>query len=270
MKNIPKNKVIVAEPIYKEIKRLQNIGYGTRAIAKEVGLTRTIVKRIFQELGLKNSKNVSRISFIYERKCPNCLLIKPVDNFYSSFNKNGTIYYHNICKVCNTILCNERRKNNLVNYYNREKEYRKNNQERINKNYNKYTAKRKINDPAFKLRRDMSSWIANILNDRGFCKKTSAFKNIGYTIDELISHIEKQFEPWMTWENRGRYNSKLWNNNDPSTWTWQLDHIIPHSQFNYKNVDDKEYKICWALNNLRPLSAKQNILDGVNRTRHKK
>jgi hypothetical protein len=33
-------------------------------------------------------------------------------------------------------------------------------------------------------------------------------------------------------------------------------------------MDDEEFKKCWSLDNLRPLSAKQNILDGTSRKRH--
>jgi hypothetical protein len=35
-------------------------------------------------------------------------------------------------------------------------------------------------------------------------------------------------------------------------------------------MDDENFKKCWALENLRPYSAKQNIIDGVTRVRHKK
>jgi len=34
-------------------------------------------------------------------------------------------------------------------------------------------------------------------------------------------------------------------------------------------MSEPNFQKCWALNNLRPLSAKQNILDGTQRIRHK-
>jgi hypothetical protein len=58
---------------------------------------------------------------------------------------------------------------------------------------------------------------------------------------------------------------KTWNDNDLTTWTWQIDHVIPHSKFNYISMEDREFQDCWVLNNLRPYSAKQNILDGNRR-----
>lgn len=34
-------------------------------------------------------------------------------------------------------------------------------------------------------------------------------------------------------------------------------------------VEDENLKKCWDLNNLRPLNSKQNLIDGVRKTRHK-
>lgn len=89
-----------------------------------------------------------------------------------------------------------------------------------------------------------------------------------YTLQDLKSHIEKQFEPWMNWNNQGKYDAKTWDDNDQSTWAWQLDHIIPNATFTYSSTNDESFKKCWSLDNLRPLSAKQNWLDGVSRKRH--
>jgi len=64
------------------------------------------------------------------------------------------------------------------------------------------------------------------------------------------------------------YNANTWDDSDSSTWTWQIDHIIPQSTFAYSSMEDEAFKKCWSLDNLRPLSAKQNYLDGVRRVRH--
>ncbi len=87
-------------------------------------------------------------------------------------------------------------------------------------------------------------------------------------MSELKIHLENQFEPWMNWNNYGSYISSKWNDNDQLTWTWQIDHIIPQSILQYSSVNDDTFKKCWSLDNLRPLSSKQNILDGLTRIRH--
>jgi hypothetical protein len=59
----------------------------------------------------------------------------------------------------------------------------------------------------------------------------------------------------MTWENRGIYKANEWDDNNKSTWKWQLDHIIPQSDLPYTSMDDENFKKCWSLDNLRALSS---------------
>jgi hypothetical protein len=89
-------------------------------------------------------------------------------------------------------------------------------------------------------------------------------------MQELKEHLEKQFEPWMNWNNYGIYKKSQWNNDNMTTWTWQIDHIIPHSDLSYISMEDENFQRVWSLDNLRPLSAKQNNLDGVLRVRHRR
>jgi hypothetical protein len=137
-----------------------------------------------------------------------------------------------------------------------------------NRYMRKYIKERKAKDPSFKLRMNVSAAVFKAINGNGGTKKGSSIAHLPYPISELRTHIEKQFEPWMTWNNYGKYDPKTWNDNDSSTWTWQLDHIIPHSKFNYTSLTDDSYKQAWALSNLRPYSAKLNWYDGIMRTRH--
>lgn len=88
-------------------------------------------------------------------------------------------------------------------------------------------------------------------------------------MEQLKRHLESQFEFWMTWQNNGMYNPDNWDDNDPRTWTWQIDHIVPQCNFYYISMEDEQFQKCWALENLRPLSAKQNILNGAKIAHHK-
>ena len=90
----------------------------------------------------------------------------------------------------------------------------------------------------------------------------SVLNYLPYSINELKEHLEKNFESWMNWSNWGKYNPATWDDNDRSTWTWQLDHIIPQAHLPYSNMNEENFQKCWSLNNLRPLSAKKNIIDG--------
>lgn len=129
------------------------------------------------------------------------------------------------------------------------KEWINNNREKYNKNHREYQKNKLLNDPFYKLKRNVSKAISAGLKKRLLSKNgKSTFTFLPYTVDELKEHLEKQFEPWMNWNNWGSGKGK-----------WNIDHRIPHSFFNYKSVNDKEFQKCWALKNLRPLDAIENI-----------
>jgi hypothetical protein len=185
---------------------------------------------------------------------------------YELKNQDKIKAYKNQYYVDNIDYFKQYKKDNAD--YNKEyiKIYRQINRADLNEYKREYEKDKWDNDPEYKLRKIMSGSIYSALQKEGSSKNGySCFDYLGYTLEELKEHIEKQFEPWMTWENQGKYNPKTWDDNDLSTWTWNLDHIIPQSKFNYKSMDDKEFRKCWALDNLRPYSAKQNVIEKDNR-----
>lgn len=104
-----------------------------------------------------------------------------------------------------------------------------------------------------RIRHNMSVILYIRLKKRKLSKMGhSTFNILGYTLEDLVKHIESQFEPWMTWENNGIYN--------PGKKTWQIDHIIPDSYFQYESIHDDGFLKSWALSNLRPLEAFENII----------
>lgn len=78
-------------------------------------------------------------------------------------------------------------------------------------------------------------------------------KYCDYTKEDLIAHIESNFLPWMNWSNNGRPDKQ-------NMQTWQLDHIVPRSKFNYSSMSDPDFISCWSLNNLRPIEAVMNLI----------
>jgi 5-methylcytosine-specific restriction endonuclease McrA len=75
------------------------------------------------------------------------------------------------------------------------------------------------------------------------------FRILGYSVAELMLHLERKFEEGMCWENYGRNG-------------WHIDHIIPLSAFNFHSVEHADFKRAWALSNLQPLWASENISKG--------
>lgn len=69
---------------------------------------------------------------------------------------------------------------------------------------------------------------------------------LGYTVEDLIHHLESQFRDGMNWQNYG-------------TKGWHIDHIKPISWFTFKSVHDKQLKECWSLENLQPKWSQENL-----------
>jgi hypothetical protein len=161
------------------------------------------------------------------------------------------------------------RQENRKHLRKKEKEWRLANPEK-HKEIVRRKAQRQRQKPSSKIKAHVSRQINFALSRVGNSKQgNSVLQFLPYTISDLKDHLEGQFEPWMTWNNYGTYKEINWVDNDKSTWTWQIDHITPQSYFSYSSMKDDDFQRCWALDNLRPYSSKQNLLDGSNRTRHK-
>lgn len=226
-----------------------------------------------------------------DKECNICHKTYDISLFPFFIRKTGSIYILNQCISCHKkykknyyiINSNKYSENNKKNYiknkikldkYGKEyrssnkeknnlyqKEYREKNKEKLNTYKANYIKNRLNNDPLFKIRRNVSRLVSSYLKRYGFRKnKSSILDHIGYTIDDLKKHLEKQFEPWMSWNNWGVYDKNSWIKDDPSTWTWQIDHIIPQTMLPYEAVTDDNFKKCWKLENLRPISAKVNLV----------
>jgi hypothetical protein len=63
-----------------------------------------------------------------------------------------------------------------------------------------------------------------------------------------MSHLEALFTEGMTWDNYGE---------------WHVDHKIPMSSFQFETTDDREFKLCWCLDNLQPLWGPDNLSKGT-------
>jgi hypothetical protein len=159
--------------------------------------------------------------------------------------------------------------NNRIKLLNDSKKYYLYNKEKIKNYHNIYFKRKRKDNLSFKIKTCISANIYFYLKNKNSLKNGKpVLKYLNYSIEELKFHLQSQFEPWMNWSNYGKYNSKTWKDDDESTWTWQIDHIIPHSTFNYSSMEDEEFKRCWSLNNLRPYNSKLNFEEGVRRTRH--
>ena len=121
---------------------------------------------------------------------------------------------------------------------------------------------RRKNNIEIRLRSNFSARINIALKKNNSSKLNESISNfVPYSFQELKLHLESLFDYWMNWDNYGKYIAKTWNDNDSSTWIWNIDHIIPQSDLPFSDMKEENFKKCWALENLRPYSAKLNNKD---------
>jgi len=238
----------------------------------------------------KKKSDSAKLGWLKRRKITNN------NGYYREKNKEKIVakkkeYYEN-----NKAEILKRRKvyyeNNKIKSLQQQKGYRKNNKDKIRDINIKYVAKNKEiillkqqeyyknnkailldkkkircvfkykNDISYKLRQLISCSINQQLKKSSISKSCKSISSIlKYSINDFKAHIESLFEPWMNWNNHGQYRANEWDNNNNKTWVWQIDHITPQSCFKIKSINCEELQKCWALNNLRPYSAKQNNID---------
>lgn len=129
------------------------------------------------------------------------------------------------------------------------KEWARNNKERLRENRRvsaKKSYEKNKQKPGFRISQSISSGIRQAI------KASKANRHwetlVGYTLSELMTHLERLFTPKMNWDNYGSY--------------WHIDHIKPQSWFLYESAESEAFKACWSLSNLQPLEASKNQVKG--------
>jgi len=242
-----------------QITKLFNGGFGERRIAKILNVGRGRISCAFKKLGLMALSRPGKIGkdkvdYSDGKYCRICGETKSIEMFREHISPKRK-WRDALCVICEPI--NSKKINAQEHIKEKRRQYRICNKQEINKK----TREKSKKDPNFKLRKRLSSEIWKALQKTDSSKEGhSILEYLPFSIQELKDHLETQFESWMTWENWGACNK--------SKKTWQIDHIIPHSEFNYISMENKEFKECWNLNNLRPLESFKNASDGGTRARH--
>ena len=93
------------------------------------------------------------------------------------------------------------------------------------------------------VRNRMSRRMRHALAGRNLSKEWQhIFSIVGYSVEQLMAHLESKFQSDMTWDNIGQ---------------WHIDHKIPCASYNLEN--ENEQKQCFNYRNLQPLWAIDNI-----------
>jgi len=131
----------------------------------------------------------------------------------------------------------------------RERSQAKRNTEAGRAYFNEWHRERLKKDPAFSVSAHVRKLMHRALGKGKAGKSWREF--VPYTLDELMRHLERQFLPGMSWDNRS---------------DWHIDHITPLASFEFASPEDEAFKAAWALTNLRPFWALDNIRKNATRT----
>ena len=181
------------------------------------------------------------------KRCYRCKETKPLSAFCKNRAKKDG--HADECRLCRKEDKRKRKENNPE----REKEIRKEYDKKYYQNnkdlyrvWVRNQKRRERQDPAFRLMENVSKRVWMILKRQGSSKKgESVMKYLPWTKEELEQHLVSQFTEGMTLDNYGE---------------WHIDHIIPQSKLLYDSMDHPNFQKCWALENLQPLWAIDNIL----------
>lgn len=99
----------------------------------------------------------------------------------------------------------------------------------------------------FTLRVRLSSLLRASLKSNAKSNKMESL--LGYSVQVLRAHLEGGFKDGMTWD--AFLSGKI-----------HIDHIRPVSSFNITSDCCDDFKACWALSNLQPLWAFENLSKG--------
>jgi len=217
-------KIVLEKSVVDEILRLYNDEMlGSPSISEKLNITKQVVLRTLKENGVivgpsgrkfKGGKSESDRRHYYKNREKRL-------QYFSDWQKDN--------------------RDRLNDYH---QKWREKNIDKHREYKRKYEKHRKDTDPLYKLISNFRTAIYQVLKESNVEKNGHYFDILGYTPEELILHLEKQFTEGMTWENYGEFH---------------VDHKLPISSFNIKEIGDEEFMRCWGLENLQPMWGEENI-----------
>jgi hypothetical protein len=198
----------------------------------------------------KKPEDVINIPIITKKVCRRCNIEKDVSLFNK--DKEQKDGYRYMCKDCmreyrNTpeeiqkrVVYREETKDNWREWYNSSevKERRIQNKIAYRPKAMENFLRKYHTDIEFKLKITLREQLRRVV--KGI--DTSYYELLGCNYDYFMRWIEFRFDNEMNWDNYGT--------------VWEIDHIIPLSQFNL--MDENERKICAHWSNLQPLTVHEN------------
>ena len=195
------------------------------------------------------------------KRCTKCGETKEATAEFFYRNKRKKDGLATECKLCDNARQKRPRKvkrkkerdaalfqENKDKFYDRKRKWIKDNPEKhkemMRRGQKRYYDKQR-NNPEYKIKKTVGVAIRKALKNQGNAKDSPTFSALPYSPQDLVEHLERQFDEKMSWDNYGDY--------------WHVDHIYPQSLLPYSSLKDENFQKCWALENLQPLEATENM-----------
>jgi len=201
------------------------------------------------------------------KQCTKCSFNKDISEFPK--NKRIKCGFNSICKSCINFINKQYRDNNKESFNNSRKKYYIKNIDKMRMDKREYYKNHKsekseydikyrllnkdkirqykkdwellqINNPIFKIKRNLRRRINHALHGNNKSKRT--FELLGCSPEEFKSYLESLFLEGMSWNNYGE---------------WHIDHIIPCFSFNL--IIPEEQEKCFHYLNQQPLWKLDNL-----------
>lgn len=192
---------------------------------------------------LSNYKKHTIVSGTEGKECSSCSVWKPLSEFGKCQTSHDGL--ENRCKICagNRALAYYNAHSTTINTYRRSEEYKQ--------YFRPYQAawdkKERKSNRNYVIRKTMRGMIRQLLRvqpsthqRKPNTDKSRVLGVLGCSVAELKTHLERQFQYGMTWDNHGQGSGK-----------WEIDHILPCSSFDL--TDPKQLAACFHYTNIQPL-----------------
>ena len=197
--------------------------WGTRQIGEKYSVSEKTINRVLKENKVKMDTPGRR--YFGGKKTSD-------KKYYESNKKKISEYYSD---------WREDKKEHLKEY---QKKWREENRDKLRKTKRDYQQHLRDTDPIYKLISNFRTAIYTVLKESNVDKYGHYFDVLQYTPEELITHLELQFKDDMSWDNYG---------------IWHVDHMLPITSFDIREMGDEEFMKCWSLDNLQPMWGEENI-----------
>ncbi len=187
-----------------------------------------------------NDKSRKDGKYKYCKECQN----KKAKKYYSENGKFIVKQYHENHKQEIAEYNKQWREENKEELQIKAKLYIEEHKEESKEYRKKYKTNRKKTDSLFKLKLNINKLISLSIKRNGYKKNSKTVEILGCSIEEFKQHLESKFEPWMNWDNYGKYNGKY-------GYGWDIDHIIPLASA----TSEEEIKKLNHYTNLQPLDS---------------